>query len=65
MQSNGGLARTLSYYQTVAGDWHYLTDSDAVVSTIRPEEVTELVRSFLTARNRTVVTLGRGEEVQP
>jgi predicted Zn-dependent peptidase len=65
MQSNGGLARTLSYYQTVAGDWHYLTDYDAVVSTIRPEELTELVRSFLTARNRTVVTLGRSEEVQP
>jgi len=65
MQSNNGLARTLSYYQTVAGDWHYLTEYDAVVSTITSDEVTQLVRDYLIADNRTVVTLGRGGEVTP
>lgn len=62
LQSNGGLARTLSYYQSVAGDWRYLAEYDAVVSTIRAAEVTELVRRYLTANNRTVVTLGRNQE---
>jgi len=65
MQSNGGLARTLSYYQTVAGDWRYLTGYDAVVSTITSDEITQLVRNYLTSDNRTVVTLGRGGEVKP
>jgi len=59
LQSNDGLARTLTYYQTVAGDWRYLTRYDGVVSQIGAQEISDLVRRTLTADNRTVVTLGR------
>lgn len=61
MESNNGLAQSLSYYQTVAGNWHYLTNYDQVISTLSADEVTGLVQKYLTADNRTVVTLGRGE----
>ena len=30
----------LTYYQIVAGDWHYLVDYDAVVAGITAEEIT-------------------------
>lgn len=59
LRDNEGLARMLSYYQTVAGDWRYLTSYDQAVATITPDEVQETVRRYLSAANRTVVTLGR------
>lgn len=59
LQSNNGLARTLTYYQTVAGDWHYLTSYDGVVSKIGADEISDLVRRYLVPDNRTVVTIGR------
>jgi len=59
MQSNGGLARTLTYYQTVAGDWRYLVDYDGIVAQIGAGEIREVVKRYLVPDNRTVVTLGR------
>jgi predicted Zn-dependent peptidase len=57
LQSNAGLAGTLSYYQAVAGDWRYVTSHLAVLETITPEDVREAAARYLTARNSTTVTL--------
>lgn len=59
MQSNGGLARTLTYLQTVARDWRYLARYDEVIATVTPEEIMAAAKTYLTARNRTVVTLSK------
>ncbi len=62
LQSNAGLAATLSYYQVVAGDWRYLVTYDRIVAGITPEEIMKTARRIFTPENRTVVTLERGEE---
>ena len=59
MQSNARLAGMLTEYQIVAGDWHYLTTYDQQIATVTPEDVMETARSYFSAANRTVVTLGR------
>lgn len=59
LRENDGLARMLSYYQTVAGDWHYLTSYDQAVSVITPDDIQRVARRYFTAENRTVVALGR------
>lgn len=59
MQSNGGLARTLTYMQTVARDWRYLARYDEVISTITADEIMAAAKTYLIARNRTVVTLSK------
>ena len=62
LQSNAGLAATLSYYQAVAGDWRYLVTYDRIVAGITPEEIMKTARRIFTPENRTLVTLTRGEE---
>ncbi|MFC1657010.1 insulinase family protein [Candidatus Moduliflexota bacterium] len=57
LQSNKGLAGTLSYFQSVAGDWRYVTTHLEVLGQITPAKVREAAARYLTAGNRTVVTL--------
>jgi predicted Zn-dependent peptidase len=57
LQSNGGLANTLSHFQAVAGDWRYITRYDAVLDSITPEEIMTAVRKYFTPENRTVAIL--------
>jgi predicted Zn-dependent peptidase len=60
LKGNNGLARMLTYYQTVAGDWRYLVTYDREVATITPEEVTAVARAYFVPANRVVVSLGKG-----
>ncbi|PNU19443.1 insulinase family protein [Geothermobacter hydrogeniphilus] len=64
MQSNNGLARSLTYFQTVAHDWRYLARYQQVISSITASEIMQVAKTYLTADNRTVVTLSK-EETQP
>jgi predicted Zn-dependent peptidase len=59
LQGNEGLARMLTYYQTVAGDWHYLVDYDAVVAGLDAEAVRRTAAAYLVPDNRTVAILGK------
>ncbi|MEW6488994.1 MAG: pitrilysin family protein [Thermodesulfobacteriota bacterium] len=55
--SNGALAQQLAYFQAVAGDWRYLEEHAGVLATVTPEEVAEVVRTYLVEENRTVAVL--------
>ncbi|PLX82811.1 MAG: insulinase family protein [Desulfuromonas sp.] len=59
LKGNTGLARMLTYYQTVAKDWRYLVDYDEVVAGIGADEVMAAARTYFTPANRTVVTLAK------
>lgn len=59
LKSNSGLARMLTYYQTVAGDWRYVVDYDRQVASITAEEIMETARTYLVPANRTTATLSR------
>ncbi len=59
LKDNGGLARMLTYYQTIAGDWRYLIDYDQEVAGITAEEVMAVARTYFSPENRTVATLSK------
>lgn len=59
LQGNGGLARMLTYYQSVSGDWRYLVDYDAQVAGITAEEIMAVAKTYFTSENRTVATLNK------
>ncbi len=59
LQGNEGLARMLTYYQIVAGDWHYLVDYDAVVAGLDAAAVRRTAAAYLVPDNRTVAILGK------
>lgn len=54
LQSNAGLASTLAYYQTLAGDWRYLTTHLEKLESITPEQIREVAAKYLRKENRTV-----------
>jgi predicted Zn-dependent peptidase len=60
LKGNNGLARMLTYYQTVAGGWRYLVTYDREVATITAEEVMAVARAYFVPANRVVVSLGKG-----
>jgi len=64
MKSNGGLARSLTYFQTVAHNWRYLARYQEAIADIDAEEIMQVARTFLKKDNRTIVTLSK-EESQP
>ncbi|MEJ2200055.1 MAG: pitrilysin family protein [Desulfuromonadaceae bacterium] len=57
LRGNSGLARMLTYYQSVAGDWRYLVDYDAQVAAITAEEIMTVAKTYFQADNRTVAVL--------
>ncbi len=59
LQSNGGLANTLAYFQALTGDWRYLTRYEEVIDGISPAEIMETARRYFNADNRTVAVLTR------
>ncbi len=61
LKGNEGLARMLTYYQSVAGSWRYLVDYDQQVASITAEEIMAVARRYFTAENRTLVTLAKGD----
>lgn len=64
LRSNSGLARMLTTYQTLAGNWRYLVTYEEKIGGLTAADVQETARRWLTPQNRTVVTLVR-EEVKP
>jgi predicted Zn-dependent peptidase len=63
LQSNEGMAGTLAYYASVAGDWRYITTHLDRLEKITPEDVRAVAARYLRAENRTVATLVRKEAV--
>ncbi len=62
LRGNGGLARMLTYYQTVAGDWRYVTRYNEAITSLSAEELQGLARRAFVPENRTVATIGRSGE---
>ncbi|MHB8835735.1 MAG: M16 family metallopeptidase [Candidatus Methylomirabilia bacterium] len=62
LQSNEGLASTLAYYETLAGDWRYLTTHLAKLETITPAEIQEVAAKYLRRENRTVAVIETRKE---
>ncbi len=58
MQSNSGLARTLSSFE-VLGGWRYLDDYQQQIESVTAEELSQVVLRYLTADNRTVAIVNR------
>jgi predicted Zn-dependent peptidase len=59
LKGNGGLARMLTYYQSVTGDWRYLVDYDEQVAGITAEEIMAVAKTYFTPDNRTVAILNK------
>ena len=54
MMSNGGLARNLTEYEAVAGDWRYLIEHRHKVAQITPADVMRVAKQYFTRENRNV-----------
>jgi predicted Zn-dependent peptidase len=59
MRSNSGLARMLTTYQTLAGDWRYLVSYEERISELTAADVQAVARTWFTPQNRTVVVVAR------
>jgi predicted Zn-dependent peptidase len=62
MRNNSGLARMLTTYQTLAGDWRYLSTYADEIGKLDAQDVMAAAQRYLTADNRTVAVLQRGGE---
>ncbi len=54
MGSNGGLARNLTEYEAVTGNWRYLIEHRQKVAAVTPMDVINVARKYLIKENRTV-----------
>jgi predicted Zn-dependent peptidase len=61
LSTNSGLAGMLSYYESVAEDWRYITTFLDLLEKVTPEDVMAIAGKYLTRHNRTVATLVRNE----
>ncbi len=59
LDSNAGLAGMLSYYETLLGDYHYITTYTDVIDKMTPDDIMLAARTYLVRENRTVATLVR------
>ena len=59
LKSNSGLARMLSYFQTVAGDWRYATEYDREIVKVSAEDLKNTAAAYLRKENRTVAILSK------
>ncbi len=57
LRSSSGLAGSLAYYQTVAGDWRYLVKGRDRIAAVTAEDVQRVAKQYFTKANRTVATL--------
>jgi predicted Zn-dependent peptidase len=57
LQSNEGLASTLAYYESLAGDWRYLTTHLERLEAITPADVQAVAAKYLVPANRTVAVI--------
>jgi len=61
MTSNGGLARTLTYFEVVAGDYNYIADHMSIIDSITADDVRETAKRYFTDSNKTVAELVTGD----
>ncbi|MDT8442809.1 MAG: pitrilysin family protein [Desulfuromonadales bacterium] len=59
LDSNSGLARLLTSYQSLADDWRYLATYTREIEKLSAEEIKAVANKYLTSANRTVVVLKR------
>lgn len=57
LASNSGLASKLSYYETLVGDYRYLTNHINVIEKITAEDIIRVAKQYLTKENRTVAAI--------
>ena len=57
LQSNEGLASALAYYETLAGDWRYLTTHLEQLDRIAPADIQAVAAKYLRPENRTVAII--------
>ncbi len=57
LESSMGMARKLSYYEVVAGDWRYIEEHQKIIKKIKPADILTAARTYLTDENVTVAEL--------
>jgi predicted Zn-dependent peptidase len=57
LNSNAGLANTLSYFEALMGDYRYITNHINVIEKITAQDIVRVARQYLTSENRTVAHL--------
>ncbi len=65
LSSNAGMARQLTYYEALAGDWRYILGWRENMYKITPEDIMKVANTYFTKSNRTVATLVKKEAVAP
>ncbi len=54
MGTNGGLARNLTEYEAVTGNWRYMTEYRRKVALVTPADIQRVARQYFTRENRLV-----------
>jgi predicted Zn-dependent peptidase len=54
LNSNYGIADTLSYFQALIGDWHYILKHLEIIEKITPEDIKKISKRVFVPKNRTV-----------
>jgi len=54
LESNRGLARELSYYQTVYGDWRYALKRVEMIERVTADDVRRVAQKYFVPTNRTI-----------
>lgn len=57
ISTNLGLAETLTYYEILAGDWHYLDQHPKIAESITAAEIRAVAKKYFTKENRVVSIL--------
>lgn len=57
LKGNSGLARLLTSYQSLTGDWRYLTAYAEEIEKLTADDLQEAAQTYFTPQNRTVVYL--------
>ncbi|MGK7344915.1 MAG: M16 family metallopeptidase [Candidatus Nitrospinota bacterium M3_3B_026] len=60
--SHYGMARLLTYYQQVTGDWREVLREMERIKAVTPEDIIRVAEKYFTKDNMTVATLTRSEE---
>ena len=54
LESNTGMARSLAFWQALAGDWHELFKQPDKINAVKPEDIQRVAKALFTFDNRTV-----------
>lgn len=54
LRTNSGIARAISYYEVLAGDWSYMVKHMDIIERITPDDIKRVARTYFIKENRTV-----------